>query len=71
MSLFNLCLILFNKELGYERQVGYIEFGNKHKVPNPVVDCKNPSEEDDEQNLVDQSEKHVSCKNYLYGSVNL
>ncbi|XP_026057610.1 mucin-2-like, partial [Carassius auratus] len=45
-------------ELGYEREVGYIEFGNKHKVPNPDVDCKNPSEEDDEQNLVDHSEKH-------------
>ncbi|KAF4094915.1 hypothetical protein G5714_023993 [Onychostoma macrolepis] len=53
-------------ELGYERQVGYIEFGNKHKVPNPVVDCKNPSEEDDEQNLVDQSEKHrADCEDLL------
>ncbi|XP_059391922.1 mucin-2-like [Carassius carassius] len=53
---------------GYEREVGYIEFGNKHKVPNPKVDCKNPSEEDDEQILVDHSEKHVSCKCYLYWS---
>lgn len=71
MSLFNSCLILFNKELGYEREVGYIEFGNKHKVPNPEVDCKNPSEEDDKENLGDHSEKHVSCKIYLYGSVDL
>ncbi|XP_073687673.1 mucin-2-like [Garra rufa] len=51
---------------GYERQVGYIEFGNKHRVPNPLVDCKNPSEEDDKQNLADQSEKHrADCENLL------
>ncbi|XP_043084737.1 mucin-2-like [Puntigrus tetrazona] len=42
-------------EFGYKRHLGYIEFGNKHKVLNPVVDCKNPSEEDDEQNLLDLS----------------
>ncbi|XP_016384066.1 mucin-2-like [Sinocyclocheilus rhinocerous] len=59
---------LYNEfiQSGYEREVGYIEFGNKHKVPNPMVDCKNPSEEDDEQNLVDQSEKHrADCEDLL------
>ncbi|XP_042608753.1 mucin-2 [Cyprinus carpio] len=51
---------------GYEREVGYIEFGNKHKVPNPEVDCKNPSEEDDKQNLGDHSEKHrEDCEDLL------
>uniref|UniRef100_A0A672NJ66 VWFD domain-containing protein n=1 Tax=Sinocyclocheilus grahami TaxID=75366 RepID=A0A672NJ66_SINGR len=49
-----------------QSEVGYIEFGNKHKVPNPMVDCKNPSEEDDEQNLEDQSEKHrTDCEDLL------
>ncbi|XP_016099472.1 mucin-2-like [Sinocyclocheilus grahami] len=59
---------LYNEfiQSGYEREVGYIEFGNKHKVPNPMVDCKNPSEEDDEQNLEDQSEKHrTDCEDLL------
>uniref|UniRef100_A0A8C2HZ65 VWFD domain-containing protein n=1 Tax=Cyprinus carpio TaxID=7962 RepID=A0A8C2HZ65_CYPCA len=60
----------FNRAPVYDEfiqsEVGYIEFGNKHKVPNPEVDCKNPSEEDDKQNLGDHSEKHrEDCEDLL------
>ncbi|XP_048013923.1 mucin-2-like [Megalobrama amblycephala] len=43
---------------GFERTVGFIEFGNKHSVYIPNDNCQNPSEEDDEKNLLNK------CDNY-------
>ncbi|KTF85508.1 hypothetical protein cypCar_00046261, partial [Cyprinus carpio] len=42
------------------RRVGYTEFGNMHRVPNPTHVCEDPFENDDEQNVVDKCEKFCS-----------
>ncbi|ROL54623.1 Mucin-2 [Anabarilius grahami] len=48
------------------RRVGYTEFGNKHRVPNPTHDCEDPFENIDEQNEVDQCEKYrADCADLL------
>ncbi|XDV53261.1 hypothetical protein PO909_021816, partial [Leuciscus waleckii] len=48
------------------RKVGYTEFGNKHRVPNPTHNCEDPYENIDEQNVVDQCEKYrADCADLL------
>ncbi|KAK9952095.1 hypothetical protein ABG768_017953 [Culter alburnus] len=48
------------------RKIGYTEFGNKHRVPNPTHDCEDPFENIDEQNEVDQCEKYqADCADLL------
>ncbi|XP_016384068.1 mucin-2-like [Sinocyclocheilus rhinocerous] len=48
------------------RRVGYAEFGNKHRVPNPTHVCEDPFENDDEQNVVDKCEKFwADCADLL------
>ncbi|KAI7812202.1 putative mucin-2 [Triplophysa rosa] len=42
-------------------EVGYAEFGNMHRVPNPNHHCEDPFEDDEtdiQQNVVDSCEKH-------------
>uniref|UniRef100_A0A9J7ZWA4 VWFD domain-containing protein n=1 Tax=Cyprinus carpio carpio TaxID=630221 RepID=A0A9J7ZWA4_CYPCA len=41
---------VYNEFIDYGRKVGYIEFGNMHRVPNPTHTCKDPFENADEQN---------------------
>ncbi|XP_051740972.1 mucin-2-like [Ctenopharyngodon idella] len=48
------------------RRVGYTEFGNKHRVPNPAHYCEDPFENIDEQNVVDKCEKYrADCADLL------
>uniref|UniRef100_A0A8C1CAE8 VWFD domain-containing protein n=1 Tax=Cyprinus carpio carpio TaxID=630221 RepID=A0A8C1CAE8_CYPCA len=48
------------------RRVGYTEFGNMHRVPNPTHVCEDPFENDDEQNVVDKCEKfRADCADLL------
>lgn len=47
------------------RKVGYVEFGNMHRVHNPTHVCEDPFESVDEQNEVDQCEKIVSYRRKL------
>ncbi|XP_016099490.1 mucin-2-like [Sinocyclocheilus grahami] len=48
------------------RRVGYAEFGNKYRVPNPTHVCEDPFENDDEQNVVDKCEKfRADCADLL------
>ncbi|XP_048014153.1 mucin-2 [Megalobrama amblycephala] len=48
------------------QKVGYTEFGNKHRVPNPTHDCEDPFENIDEQNVVDKCEKYwADCADLL------
>uniref|UniRef100_A0A672KWF9 Mucin-2-like n=2 Tax=Sinocyclocheilus grahami TaxID=75366 RepID=A0A672KWF9_SINGR len=47
-------------------KVGYAEFGNMHRVPNPTHACKDPFETDDEQNVVNKCEKfQADCADLL------
>uniref|UniRef100_A0A671PY12 VWFD domain-containing protein n=1 Tax=Sinocyclocheilus anshuiensis TaxID=1608454 RepID=A0A671PY12_9TELE len=47
-------------------KVGYAEFGNMHRVPNPTHACKDPSETDDEQNVENKCEKfQADCADLL------
>lgn len=58
----HLCLVLFDTG----RRVGYAEFGNLHRVPNPNHHCEDPFEDDEmdiQQNVVDSCEKHVGHNN--------
>ncbi|XP_026057609.1 mucin-2 [Carassius auratus] len=48
------------------RRVGYAEFGNMHRVPNPTHVCEDPFESDDEENVVDKCEKfRANCADLL------
>ncbi|XP_059391921.1 mucin-2-like [Carassius carassius] len=48
------------------RRVGYAEFGNMHRVPNPTHVCEDPFESDDEENVVDKCEKfRADCADLL------
>uniref|UniRef100_A0A8C2F9K8 VWFD domain-containing protein n=1 Tax=Cyprinus carpio TaxID=7962 RepID=A0A8C2F9K8_CYPCA len=48
---------VYNEFIDSGRKVGYIEFGNMHRVPNPTHTCKDPFENADEQNVVNKCEK--------------
>ncbi|KTF88383.1 hypothetical protein cypCar_00040573 [Cyprinus carpio] len=57
---------VYNEFIDYGRKVGYIEFGNMHRVPNPTHTCKDPFENADEQNVVNKCEKFRSyCADLL------
>ncbi|XP_056095227.1 mucin-2-like [Rhinichthys klamathensis goyatoka] len=57
---------VYNEFIESGRRVGYTEFGNKHRVPNPTHNCEDPFENIDEQNVVDQCEKYrADCADLL------
>ncbi|XP_056596650.1 mucin-2-like [Triplophysa dalaica] len=52
---------VYNEFIQSGRRVGYAEFGNLHRVPNPNHRCEDPFEDDEtdiQQNVVDSCEKH-------------
>ncbi|XP_067236751.1 uncharacterized protein [Chanodichthys erythropterus] len=52
-------------ESGFKRNVGFIEFGNKHRVYTPN-DCKDPSEERDETDWFNNCDNHkADCTDLL------
>ncbi|KAG1928916.1 mucin-2 [Pimephales promelas] len=57
---------VYNEFIESGRRVGYTEFGNNHRVPNPTHNCEDPFENIDEQNVVDQCEKYrADCADLL------
>nr|XP_021326446.1 mucin-2 [Danio rerio] len=57
---------VYNEFIQSGRTVGYTEFGNMHRVPNPTHQCEDPFENVDEQNVVDQCEKYrADCADLL------
>ncbi|XP_056307734.1 mucin-2-like [Danio aesculapii] len=57
---------VYNEFIQSGRKVGYTEFGNMHRVPNPTHQCEDPFENMDEQNVVDQCEKYrADCADLL------
>ncbi|XP_073724623.1 uncharacterized protein muc2.1 isoform X2 [Misgurnus anguillicaudatus] len=47
------------------RKLGYVEFGNMHRVHDPSHYCEDPFEEVEEQNAVGRCEEHEICGDIL------
>ncbi|RXN23825.1 mucin-2-like protein [Labeo rohita] len=57
---------VYNEFIESGRKVGYVEFGNMHRVHNPTHVCEDPFESVNEQNEVDQCEKiRTDCVDLL------
>ncbi|XP_052399904.1 mucin-2-like isoform X2 [Carassius gibelio] len=57
---------VYNEFIDSGRRIGYVEFGNKHRVRNPMHACEDPFENVDEKNVVNKCEKvQTDCADLL------